>query len=200
MMPHIRNIAIVVFIAGACGLCGPCSFAEEPDDIAAGDAHIDWQVIEGSFVTIYIDPDIDPRGAARMLDVDFARQDPVERDLFLNKGISDTERLLNKTEIIFRRARKVLNMFPANLHVTVKIYADRKELQRRYHDIFAEWEDYKSFYIFKYNTVYISGKTLDSHILAHEFGHAISDHYFIVQPPPKIKELLAGYVDLHLED
>ncbi len=176
------------------------SLASEPDDVKDMDAHIDWRVIEGSFVTLYVDPEVNLRRAQGRLNVSFAKRDPVERHLFLDKGLDDGERLVNKFDIIYRKAQKILNMYPRNLNVDVKIYANERDMQRHYTDIFKEKQHYKSFYILRYNTIYISYSTLDAHILSHEMGHAISDHYFVIQPPPRIKELLAGYVDLHLED
>jgi hypothetical protein len=35
-------------------------------------------------------------------------------------------------------------------------------------------------------------------ILAHEMGHAVIDHYFVIKPPPKIAELLCHYVDTEI--
>jgi Zn-dependent peptidase ImmA (M78 family) len=37
-------------------------------------------------------------------------------------------------------------------------------------------------------------------VIAHELGHAVCDHYFLVIPPEKVREMLASYVDAHLEE
>ena len=31
--------------------------------------------------------------------------------------------------------------------------------------------------------------------LAHEMGHAVIDHYFVIRPPSKVAEMLCEYVD-----
>ena len=36
-------------------------------------------------------------------------------------------------------------------------------------------------------------------VMAHEMAHAVIDNYFNVIPPEKTAELLATYVDSHLE-
>jgi len=41
---------------------------------------------------------------------------------------------------------------------------------------------------------------LNENILAHEMGHCIIDHYFVILPPRKIQEMLAVYVDIHLQE
>ena len=40
----------------------------------------------------------------------------------------------------------------------------------------------------------------DANVLAHEMGHAVVDHYFQAVPSEKIGEMLATYVDLHLDE
>ena len=37
-------------------------------------------------------------------------------------------------------------------------------------------------------------------ILAHEMAHAIIDHFFDIRPPRATAEILARYVDKHLND
>jgi hypothetical protein len=86
------------------------------------------------------------------------------------------------------------------LRIKIKIFRTRKELNDEYSKIFAATEDIKSFYIYKYNTIYVSEEDISDSVIAHEMGHAIIDHYFSVIPPEKVRELLASYVDLHLAD
>jgi len=84
--------------------------------------------------------------------------------------------------------------------VDIKIYNDEEGLRNTYKDIFEEEKGHKAFYIHKFKTIYVSMDNLSASILAHEIGHAIIDNYFTIPPPPKISELLACYVDLHLKD
>ena len=160
----------------------------------------DWTIIESSYATIYVDKDVDVRRVSRQINVGFARYDPIEKELFLNRGISDEERLANKIDIIVRKAKKILDMNPPGLHINIRVYETQKDLWDAYEDIFNEKKKHIAFYIHKYRTIYIPVRNVSESVLAHEIGHTIIDNYFAILPPPRIRELLASYVDLHLKD
>jgi hypothetical protein len=52
-----------------------------------------------------------------------------------------------------------------------------------------------SLYIPSHNTIYISFKDMNAGMLAHEMAHAVICSYFVVAPPTKVQEILAGYVE-----
>jgi len=55
-----------------------------------------------------------------------------------------------------------------------------------------------SFYFLSQNTVYVSFNSLNLGMLGHELAHAVISHYFVVAPPPKVQEILTGYVEYSL--
>jgi hypothetical protein len=193
LLPFI--ISSVLFLTSSI-----CAFSQEVEPKGSESDSITWVIIEGSYATIYVDNSIDLRDVVRKIDVSFARYDPIEKELFLDKGVSDAEILANEIDIITRKARKVLDMYPAQFHVDIKIYRSQEELRDVYEKIFEEKEDYIAFYIHKFKTIYISLDSISESVLAHEIGHSIVDSYFSVLPPPKIRELLACYADVHLKD
>jgi len=160
----------------------------------------DWNIVESSYATIFIKKTIDLASIARRIDVSFARYDPVEGQLFFDKGISGEERLANKIDIIVRKVKRILDMYPQEFHINIRIYESDEELWDIYEKIFNERKEYKSFYIHKFHTIYISLPNISESVLAHEIGHSIIDSYFTILPPDKIRELLACYVDVHLKD
>jgi len=160
----------------------------------------DWTIIESIYATIYIEKNIGLSNVAKRINVNFARYDPVEKKLFFDQGFSDEERLANKIDIIARKAKKILDMYPSGLHINIRIYANEEKLWDTYEDVFKERKEYRAFYIHKFNTIYISYGNVSESILAHEIGHSIIDNYFDIIPPDKVRELLACYVDVHLKD
>jgi len=52
-----------------------------------------------------------------------------------------------------------------------------------------------SVYIPSHNTIYISFNDATAGMLAHEMAHAVISTFFVVAPPPKVQEILAGYVE-----
>jgi len=65
-------------------------------------------------------------------------------------------------------------------------------------------EDFKSLLADTLDALYLEvSDILDLHIYSyhgriHEIAHAVISHYFIVPPPAKIQEVLAGYVEYDL--
>jgi hypothetical protein len=57
-----------------------------------------------------------------------------------------------------------------------------------------------SFYVYDLNTIYVSAGSFKREVLGHEIAHAVISHYFVVQPPMKAQEVLAGYVEYQLRE
>ena len=156
-----------------------------------------WFVIKSTSFTIYCAHNTDMNRIAKRLE---------RRGLFVN-GIygpnpvsAPSEKIAYRMDMILKRVKEILDMYPDNMNVKIKIFNDQKELDDEYYRIFRERVDYKSFYIHAHNTIYTSEDDLSDSTIAHEMGHAVVDHYFSLTPPPKVAELLAQYVDKHLDD
>ena len=109
--------------------------------------------------------------------------------------------LARKLDALYERVQRILDMRGTMLKkVRINIYSNRKKLHEAYHSITGQECRLKAWYIFEVNTVYISNDYVDEGIIAHEMAHSIIDHYFSVRPPEATAEILATYVDRHLED
>jgi len=156
-----------------------------------------WHKIEARFITIEYADGIDLESIDRKIN---------ERDFLISslpaarKTSNIEERISRRMDEIFTRAREVLDMWPSRLRVKVKIFKDNDELRAEYYKMFNMSEDLKSFYIYQHNTVYTSAEYISDSVIAHEMAHAIVDHYFSSIPPAKVRELMASYVDLHLDE
>jgi hypothetical protein len=151
------------------------------------------------FCAISYDNDVDLRKVNRRLNLGFSNfYSP--RTYRENPEISIEEIISDKFDAIFNKAEEILDMYPARIHVAINIYKTQEELNKVYEEFFNEPNKAVSFYIYKTNTIYAIESQLNENILAHEMAHCIIDHYFVILPPRKIQEMLAAYVDLHLED
>lgn len=157
----------------------------------------DRAIVETEFFTISYPKELDikkihGRINTRFIDVDLPGSPPSKRD---------PEKLLAyKFDLIFRKAEKILDMYPRRMHINVKIYQNPEELPEVYDGISGSAKSATSFYIHKQRTIYTTVKSISEAVLSHEIAHSIIDHYFIILPPRKIQELLAMYVETHLED
>ncbi len=157
----------------------------------------EWSVLETGYLTIFYKPGAD----LGRIESNLRRRAAYFSSDMPGDYASVEEKIRYQMDAIFRRSEDILGMRPANIHIKIKIFRNRKELNNEYIKIFdAKGEGPKTFYVDKYSTIYISEQDVSDSIMAHEMGHAIVDRYFTVIPPDRIRELLAEYVDLHLAE
>lgn len=190
MRIKIIYISGILFILSGIFFVNAC-FSEGENDIT------DWRKIETVYTDLFFRPEVNLKAVERQLR---ERAFTVIGIPKLDKSAGIEEKVAYRVDLIFKRAKQILDMEPMGMRVKIKIFKTRDELDKEYSLIFAEEAGYKSFYVFKFDTIYTSEEDISDSILAHEMAHSIVDHYFLVMPPPKIKEMLASYVDLHLDE
>lgn len=156
-----------------------------------------WFTIKSRYFTIYYDNAVDLKNVSDKLE---------SRGLFAsgvydpNPASAPKEKIAYRLDRILKRVKEILDMRPDMRDLKIKIFKDRASLNAEYYKIFNTQTDYKAFYINQYETIYTSEEGISDSVISHEMGHAVVDHYFSVVPPEKVRELLASYVDLHLEE
>ena len=154
-------------------------------------------VIKSRYFLIYCDESVDMGSVSRKLN---------KRGLLASgtygsdPGSGPSAELAYMLDGLLRRTKEVLGMFSKIPDLSVKIFKDREELDGEYFRIFGTREGYKSFYVHAYRTIYTSEESVSDSVIVHEMAHAVIDNYFSVVPPSKVAEVLASYVDLHLEE
>jgi hypothetical protein len=156
--------------------------------------------ISGKSFIVYYDPDLDLKRIERCLRARYFPLGPAERDAFSSPAYPVEDRLCARLDSLLKRVKAVLGMNPYNINLSIKIFKNRQDLKDEYFRIFKAYENYKSFYVHGLKTIYTSAQDISDTIIIHELGHAVVDHYFNQIPPTKVAELLANYVDLHLEE
>ncbi len=110
------------------------------------------------------------------------------------------DEVLAKVDLVVEKAETVLDMFPNNMHFTLILVADSDDVSKVYNQMYHKNVNYLSFYSLSQKTIWMSVDDANLHVLAHEIGHAIVDHYFKVRPPYNIHELMAQFVEKHITD
>lgn len=171
--------------------------SEETKTETTGAGEAQWLTIKTRYFDIYYQQDVDLQTVARNL---------ARRGLFLsgvygpNPASAPSEKVAYRMDRIMKRVKEILGMNPDMSMLKIKIFKDRDALNEEYNKIFNTKPDYKSFYIYKYDTIYTSEEDISDSVISHEMGHAVVDHYFSMIPPEKVRELLASYVDAHLDE
>ncbi|MCK9554455.1 hypothetical protein M0R36_01345 [bacterium] len=157
----------------------------------------DWKQIDSAYFTIYVRPDANLKSMEKKLR---------KRSFFFSAKPTPSylkdyeEKIAYRTDIIFNKAKQLLGMAPRCKDIKIVVFRNSRELGEEYYYIFGEKRKYQAFYIHKFRTIYTTEADISDSVLVHEMGHVIVDHYFIVRPPEKIREMLSIYVDEHLED
>ncbi|MBI5048576.1 MAG: hypothetical protein HZB54_06490 [Deltaproteobacteria bacterium] len=104
----------------------------------------------------------------------------------------------NRVDAIVERVRRLLDMYPPNLHFKVYIYPTYRELGLKYLGTGNFGKSPIAFYNHKTAAIYISLPDITGGVLAHEIAHTVINFFFAVPPPTAMQEILAQYVDRHL--
>lgn len=170
------------------------------DDSAGKDVETpQWLTFKDSQITLTYQPDINLRKLEARLRSRYFSVSAMEKDLFANPAYGIENRISARLESILQKVKQVLAMNPPLMNLKIKVFKNRNELNDEYFRIFNSNPHYKSFYVHGLETIYTSMQDVTDSVIAHEMSHAVIDHYFNVAPPPKVAELLAVYVDSHLE-
>lgn len=159
-----------------------------------------WISIQGDSITVWYLPSANIRKLeARLRERDVPMHQEY-RMLLSNRSLSMEDRLKARIEIILLRVEDILGMDPKNLHVKIRIFKTRHEMNDAYAWMFDQQANFKSFYMHYFRSIYTNEQDFLDSVMAHELGHAVIDHYFSLPPPSRMAELMATYVDAHLEE
>jgi hypothetical protein len=158
-----------------------------------------WISIQGQSITIWCLPDANLRKLEARLRTRDVPMNQEYRALLSNHSLSIEDRLKARIEIILLRVEDILGMDPKDLHVKIRIFKTRQEMNDAYAWMFNEQANFKSFYMHYFRSIYSNEQDFLDSVMAHELGHAVIDHYFSVPPPTRMAELMATYVDAQLD-
>ncbi|MFA5275447.1 MAG: hypothetical protein WC417_00945 [Candidatus Omnitrophota bacterium] len=158
-----------------------------------------WLTYKSNQISISYPQDINLRKLEARLRSRWFTVSAAEKDLYTNPSYPIEERILARLESILLRTKQILTMDPPCLEIKIKIFRDRNELCMEYSRLFGSTEHFKSFYVHPLGTIFTSMQDVSDSEMSHEMAHAVIDNHFRVIPPEKTAELLATYVDSHLE-
>lgn len=180
------------------GLCagGDAPAIQQP--VAMGDA-LGWIMIRGDTVSLFYLPGANLKkieSKLRRRSLPIARE---YRDLFTNKAYPIESRISARLQFLLMRTQDILGMKPQIPSISIKVFRSRRELEDECRRMSQGQSEFASFYIHALTTIFTSEKDIGDSVIAHEMAHSVMDYYFMAPPPPTVAELMARYVDEHLE-
>ena len=124
------------------------------------------------------------------------KKDETTIDQKIASALADT--IAKKVDALFERSQEVLEMQGFTNKISVKIFNNQQQLNQAFYNLYKKECNVRAWYTHEKLTVYIQLDDLHEGMLAHEFAHAIINHYMIIPLPGKTAEILARYVDTHL--
>lgn len=114
--------------------------------------------------------------------------------------VTTEDEVAAKLDAIIEKAMVVLDMYPNDMSITVVLVPKAKDIHRIFKTKYGQKCNDIAFYSLAEDTIYLSADHGTITVVAHEMGHAVVDHYFKVQPPSNIHELMAQFTSKHIND
>ncbi|MDD9301717.1 MAG: hypothetical protein HUK40_04950 [Desulfobacter sp.] len=157
-----------------------------------------WQTLETRYLILHFQRDSDLEKFDRKIE-------PVKHIAGFKKAALDRPDpgkyadLVKKMDSLVEKVQLILDMRKP-MQVNIRIYPDRQALQNAHLNLYKKGRAMWAWYLYEYNTIYVNVDDLFSGMLAHEIAHAVIDHYLEARPPRATAEILARYVDAHLNE
>ena len=156
---------------------------------SAGTAGYSWKKLPTQSTIIFFQDDGDLNTFNKKIQFTPKNQSP---------GQDLHETIAQKVDALFERSQQILDMHGFVNKIAVKVFKNRQQLDKAFQELYQKQGNARAWYSHDHLTVYIQLDDLHEGMLAHEFAHAVIDHYLIVPPPGKTAEILARHVDKHL--
>ncbi len=160
-------------------------------DIAVDDGFKTARKIESRYFDIYIENGIDLQTLVMKLSVPPAIKSIIKEPI----PFSDFYTLPDQLDTLFLAVSEIMDIKLKKFKCKIKICKNASRLSNIATMLFGQEVQPGGFYVSSIDTLYVDAEYVNIHILGHELSHAIQVHYFVVPPPAKIQEILAGYVE-----
>ncbi|MFH1868806.1 MAG: hypothetical protein ABH843_07535 [Candidatus Omnitrophota bacterium] len=111
---------------------------------------------------------------------------------------SSSYTLQDQLDTLLLAVLEIMDIRLKNFRCKIKICKDSMSLSNVAETLFGRQIMAGGFYVVSLETLYVDAENVTINILGHELSHAVQTQYFVVPPPEKIQEVLAGYVEFQL--
>jgi hypothetical protein len=153
------------------------------------------QVLESKYFTVYAYSGFNVNSLIPKLNFQYL----LHLDRVDGEAATTPSEILSKTlDALYLEISDILDIHIYSFHGSIKIFVQQASLHKALKELLALDYEGPSLYLPQENTIFISGEDLTLGVLGHEIAHAIISGFFVVPPPTKIQEVLAGYVEYNL--
>ncbi len=181
---------IIICLLVACAIYSEVAYAG-----AARDGFQAARTIKSRYFTIYIENGVDLQNLTMMLSV------PPSIKTIIRKPapFADSYTLPDQLDTLFLAVSEIMDIRLNEFTCNLKICRDASRISAIANTLFGmQIQKPGGFYVVAIDTLYVDAESITINVLGHELSHAIQRHYFVVPPPEKLQEVLAGYVEYQL--
>jgi hypothetical protein len=154
-----------------------------------------WQEFKTGYFDLYVEQGVDLNTVERNL----------RKRLFLanrtgGRGAGREDEIARRLDDICERAMDILDLHPGMGRRGVRIFKNSEDLNTAYVTLTGKAGSVRAFYSHDCGVIFTSENEITDSVMAHEIAHAIVDSHYKGVPQPKVGEMLASYVDMHISD
>ncbi|MDD5347024.1 MAG: hypothetical protein PHT59_00245 [Candidatus Omnitrophica bacterium] len=150
---------------------------------------------EGSYFSVYAEPGVDVYRLLTKIDYEYLVQ---PRAFGAEKQENLNDILARTLDGLYQEVSDILDIHIYSFKGKIVFVTDQPSLGQLLKEQYNLDFDERSIYYYDQNVIYVSASDMTPGMLGHEIAHAIISHYFVVPPPTKLQEVLAGYVEYTL--
>lgn len=154
------------------------------------------QTVKSDYFTIFIEEGVDTFSLTTAVSVPPQIKGIIKSPINSYKDLT----LQNQFDLLCLAVSEIMNIPLTKFNCKIKLCRNNEHLLEIARRLFMTESIPKvpAFYVSALNTLYIDSEHANISVLGHELSHAIQSHYFIVEPPPRLQEVLAGFVEYQL--
>lgn len=103
-----------------------------------------------------------------------------------------------QADLMFLAVSEILGMRIKSFQSSIKVAKDSEGLELVAQRLFGRRIKTGGFYVVAIDSLYMDAQSASLYIFGHELAHAVIVKYFVVPPPEKIQEVLAGFVEYEM--
>ncbi len=146
------------------------------------------------YFTIYLQGGIDAERLAMKIALPQEMRSIVASSSEFQSSLSFEDQI----DVLYLAVSEILQAHMKNFESTAKVCSGPEGLAGVSRELFGRDIKTGGFYVVALDALYIDSENVSLYVLGHELAHAVISKYFVVPPPEKIQEVLAGYVEYEL--
>lgn len=179
----------IVLVAGLFCWVGRSPFAEAVQDGFNHDRQI-----KSRYFTIFVKNGVD----LERLTMKVAVPASIKAIIRSSTAGFQPSRLEDQFDLLYLAVYEILEVRLKQFRSSVKVCDNADCLTGVAEKLFGREIKSGGFYVVALDALYVDSENITLHILGHELAHAVLAKYFVVPPPERIQEVLAGYVEYQL--